>query len=138
MSTKFQTNKTTSLRATRLFSNLKSNPMYAMEGIHCSSFPGPVFCQLSLLTGKLREVLHFQDLCYWLHSEETMPQPTHMPYKIVKAGRRAVILRKAHLYSSLCRSLIPNILQWSRILGAAIVIYLESKVKYYSLTAAVS
>lgn len=94
MSSKFQTNKTTSLRATRLFSNLKSNPMYAMEGIHCSSFPGPVFCQLSLLTGKLREVLHFQDLCYLLHSEETMPQPTHIPYKIIKAGRRAVILRK--------------------------------------------
>lgn len=108
MSTKFQTNKTTSLRATRLFSNLKSNPMYAMEGIHCSSFPGPVFCQLSLLTGKLREVLHFQDLCYLLHSEETMPQPTRIPYKIVKAGRRAVILRKAHLHSSLQITYSPH------------------------------
>lgn len=29
-----------------------------------------MFCQLSLLTGKLRKVLHFQDLCYLLHSEK--------------------------------------------------------------------
>lgn len=109
-----------------------------MEGIYCSSFPGPVFCQLSLLTEKLRKVLHFQDLCYLLHSEETMPQPTHIHYKIIKTGHRTVFLRNAHLHSPLCRSLIPNILQRYRILGAPIVIYLESKVKYYSLTVAVS